>query len=145
MKNREKFRDEIVRALGDDEVVNGKTCRFVKDNVIPRFVPEENVRENPCGFLTCETCSKMFAFWLEEEYVERPKPEVDWSRVPVDTLVRVRDSEDEEWILRYFKGIGDTNSTCRYAVWGSGATSKTANGHYVYWKYCELVEDADDK
>lgn len=50
MKNREKFRDEIVRALGDDEVVNGKTCRFVKDNVIPRFVPEENVRGKSVRF-----------------------------------------------------------------------------------------------
>lgn len=107
MKNREKYREEIARALGDNEVVNGKTCRFVKDNVIPRFVPEENVRENPCGFLTCETCSKMFAFWLEEEYVEPP---VDWSKVPVDTLVRVRDHESKDWNLRYFKGIDDSSS-----------------------------------
>ena len=141
MKNREKFRDEIVRALGDDEVVNGKTCRFVKDNVIPRFVPEENVRENPCGFLTCETCSKMFAFWLEEEYVEPP---VDWNNVPVDTLVRVRDYEFRDWNLRYFKGIDKSNQEEKYEAWSNGATSKTANDSSNHWKYCELVEVEED-
>lgn len=145
MKNREKFREEIVRALGDDEVVNGKTCRFVKDNVIPRFVPKENVRQNPCGFLTCETCSKMFAFWLDEEYVEPQKPEVDWSKVPVDTLVRVRDRENQEWTLMYFKEISDTNPPYKFETWCDGATSKTAcDGNYVGWIYCELVEDEDE-
>lgn len=144
MKNREKFRDEIVRALEDDEVVNGKTCRFVKDNVIPRFVPEENVRQNPCGFLTCETCSKMFAFWLGEEYVEPQKPEVDWDNVPVDTLVRVRDYENFEWYLRYFKGIDKSNPEAKYEAWLNGATSKTADDSSIHWKYCELVEDEDD-
>lgn len=143
MKNREKFREEIVRALGDDKVVNGKTCLFMKDNVIPRFVPEENVRQNPCGFLTCETCSKMFAFWLDEEYVEPQKPAVDWSKVPVDTLVRVRDYENVEWYLRYFKGIDKSNPEEKYEAWSNGTTSKTSNDKYVHWKYCELVEDED--
>lgn len=144
MKNREKFRDEIVSALGDDEVVNGKTCRFVKDNVIPRFVPKENVRQNPCGFLTCGTCSKMFAFWLDEEYEEPQKPEVDWSKVPVDTLVRVRDYENVDWYLRYFKGVDESNPEEKYEAWTNGTTSKTSNDKYVHWKYCELVEVEDE-
>lgn len=67
-----------------------------------------------------------------------------WDNVPVDTLVRVRARDEEEWILRYFKGTGDKNSPYRYAVWASGATSKTTNGDYTYWKYCELVEDEDN-
>lgn len=140
MKNREKYREEIVRALGDNEVVNGKTCRFVKDNVIPRFVPEENVRENPCGFLTCETCSKMFAFWLEEEYVEPP---VDWSKVPVDTLVRVQYDKSNKWILRYFKAY-ENGAVAPYVTWVSGTTSATSGGLEEHWKYCELVEEGDD-
>ena len=79
--------------------------------------------------------------WLDEEYKES---EVDWSKVPVDTLVRVRDGEDEEWILRYFKGINEDSLRRRYEAWESGATSKTANGEYLCWKYCELVEDEDN-
>lgn len=71
---------------------------------------------------SCMLCRTIFAFWLDEEYIEPPKPEVDWSNVPVDTLVRVRDREDQEWTLRYFKGIDDGNAMCRYSVWASGAT-----------------------
>lgn len=141
MKNRDKYREEIVKAFENDDIVNEKTCRFVRDNVIPKFRPEENKGQSRCGALSCVVCSKIFAFWLDEEFEE--EHEVDWSKVPVDTLVRVRDRDEQEWILRYFKGIGDKNSTCRYAVWTSGATSKTANGGYTYWKYCELVEDED--
>lgn len=144
MKNREKYREEIARTLENDDILNEKMCTFTRDNVIPKFISEENREQCRCGTLSCAVCSKIFAFWLDEEYVEPQEPAVDWSKVPVDTLVRVRDDEDGKWDLRYFKGIGDNNSTCRYAVWASGATSKTANGGYTYWKYCELVEDEDE-
>lgn len=89
--------------------------------------------------LDCDICGIMFSFWLDEEYEEPPKPEVDWGKVPVDTLVRVRDHESEEWRLQYFKGIDDS-STERFMVWECGATSVTAEGDYTNWKYCELVE-----
>ena len=91
MKNREKFRDEIVEAIKEDNDENGKMCCFLKDNVIPRFVSEEDMEWSVCADMNCYTCVKIFAFWLDEEYEEPPKPEVDWSKVPVDTLVRVRD------------------------------------------------------
>lgn len=77
---------------------------------------------------------------VKEEYEE---PEVDWSKVPVDTLVRVRDSEDEEWRLRYFRRFINGSNTYRYVTWQNGATSKTANRNAEGWKYCELVEDED--
>ena len=70
---------------------------------------------------------------------------LDWSKVPVDTLVRVRDREDEGWILRYFKGINDKNLRRRYEAWESGEKSKTAKGKYLCWKYCELVEEEEDE
>lgn len=143
MKNREKFRSEIVEAIKEDNELNEKLCCFVKDNVIPRFVSEENMEEYPCGDMNCRTCVRTFAFWLDEEYVEPPKPEVDWSKVPVDTLVRVRDSEHDEWVPRYFVGI-DENHKGRYMVWAGGATSKTSRGSTMHWMHCELVEDADD-
>ena len=144
MKNREKFRGEIVEAIKESNDDNEKMCCFLKDNVIPRFISEEDMELSICGGMDCHTCAKMFAFWLEEEYIEPPKPEVDWENVPVDTLVRVRDREDREWILRYFKGINDGNAMCRYSAWESGATSKTANGKDLCWNYCELVADEDN-
>ena len=140
MKNREKFRGEIVEALKEDN----EMCCFLKDNVIPRFISEENMTLRTCRGIDCYTCAQMFAFWLEEEYTEPPKPEVDWSNVPVDTLVRVRDREEQEWTLMYFKGIDEKGYINRFQTWVDGATSKTAYGVYKNWTYCELVEDEDD-
>ena len=52
--------------------------------------------------MTCTCCRAIFSVWLDEECEEPPKPEVDWDNVPVDTLVRVRNSGDNKWLLRYF-------------------------------------------
>lgn len=138
MKNREKYRDEILNSVfirGNLEAY----CEFAKKNVLPNLT---NCTNGECdGLQSCGLCRDIFAFWLDEEYEE---PELDWSKVPVDTLVRVRDREDQEWILRYFKGINDGNAMCRYSAWESGATSKTAERKYLCWKYCELVEDEDN-
>ncbi len=144
MKNREKFRDEIVGAIKEDNDENGKMCCFLKDNVIPRFVSEEDMELSTCGGVDCHTCAKMFAFWLDEKYVEPPKPKVNWSKVPVDTLVRVRYGVNGEWLLRYFKGI-DIRGKCRpFETWADGATSVTAEGYTEHWEQCELAEDADE-
>ena len=93
MKNREKYRDEIMEAIKRRRADNDNMCRFLRDNVIPRFASEADVEREVCGNLECYTCANLFAFWLDEEYIEPPKPEVDWDKVPVDTLVRVRDGE----------------------------------------------------
>ena len=143
MKNREKFREEIVEAFKGDDTTNEKLCRFLKDNVIPRFVPE--MERGTCGCLYCHTCTKMFTFWLDEEYVEPQKPEVDWGKVPVDTLVRVKDDEDDEWVLRYFCGWSKNWDFERYRTFPTGTTSKTTTyNYYEPWKYCELVEDDNE-
>lgn len=138
MKNREKYRDKIVEAIKEDDANNEKLCCFVQNNIIPRFVSEEDMKWGSCRGVNCHTCEKMFAFWLDEEY------EVDWDNVPVDTLVRVRDYEYCEWNLRYFKGIDKSNPDEKYEAWLNGATSKTADDSSNHWKYCELVEDEDN-
>lgn len=84
----------------------------------------------------------MFAFWLDEEYVEPP---TDWSKVPVDTLVLVRDNEDDEWVLRYFDRFEEESfrsmSGHNYRVFADGATSVTGRDYVEHWKYCELAEE----
>lgn len=140
MKNREKYREEILNSVFSGTVEN--YCEFAKKNVLPNLTDCTN---GECDELSsCMLCRTIFAFWLDEGYEEPPKPEVDWSKVPVDTLVRVRDREDKEWILRYFKGINEDSLRQIYEVWESGATSKTADGKYLCWKYCELAEDEDN-
>lgn len=140
MKNREKFRDEILNSVFRGNVE--EYCEFAKKYVLPNLTDCTN---GECYELSsCELCRTIFAFWLDEEYEETPKPKVDWSNVPVDTLVRVRDSEGEDWILRYFKGFEEEDYISRFQTWMDGATSKTAYGGYEGWMYCELVEDEDN-
>ena len=136
MKNREKFREEIVKAIK-----NGDSCDFMIKKVNPVYSDGWECNDLLCQRDDCEACLKLFALWLDEEY---EKPEVDWNDVPVDTLVRVRDREDKDWILRYFKGINDKHLRRRYEAWESGTTSKTSYGEYENWTFCELVEDEDN-
>lgn len=133
MKNREKYREELINLIklenNGADTYHSALCDFVKSKVLPNYTNED------CSNFWCITCTKMFAFWLDEEYTE-----VDWSKIPVDTLVRVRDHESKEWNLRYFKGIDDSSSN-KFIVWTAGATSVTAEGSCMNWKYCELVEE----
>ena len=135
MKNREKYKNELIEVIKKD----GKLCEFVKKHEVFRMFGKDS--KSYCK-MTCVTCGTALQIWLDEEYKE---PEVDWGKVPVDTLVRVRDGEYEKWRLRYFCGFFDYDSL-KYATWNGGKTSKTADGTFDYtpWRYCELVEDEDE-
>lgn len=138
MKNREKFREQILEFA----VAPGRDiCDFKRKEVLAHF-------GKGCGGSSCSWCSIILNLWLDEEYEEPPKPEVDWDNVPVDTLVRVRDDENGDWTLRYFKGFSRTPSAYPpgyyYDVWEDGTTSVTAEERTERWKCCELVEDEDN-
>lgn len=141
MKNREKYKNELMDVIKMD----GNICGFVKNHGVAKMLG--NDIERLCE-MDCVTCGTALQIWLDEEYTEPPKPEIDWSKVPVDTLVRVRDYKSDEWTLRYFKGLSRTPSAYPpgydYEVWALGATSVTAEGDTEQWKYCELVEDEDN-
>lgn len=140
VKNREKFRDEIVKAIKSRE-----TCEFMNDTVIPEFIGSKTDSKCICEMGDCRACLIRFTLWLDEEYMEPPKPEVDWGKVPVDTLVRVRNDEDGEWLLRYFcEWNGDTNTGHKYSTFPEGRTSKTAIYYVENWRFCDLVEVEDE-
>lgn len=139
MKNREKFRDEIIKnARNTSERIN--ICEFFRINVLPHF------GDGGCDSVNCAWCNTLFRLWLDEEYEEPPKPEVDWSKVPVDTLVRVKDDEEDTWALRYFCGWSENENYGKYRIFPNGTTSKTTTSNYTeYWMYCELVEEEIDQ
>lgn len=149
MTNREKFRKELAGAIKESLLARhpgSDVCGFIKDKVWPSFLTKEEIAEGRCdNSILCNDCTKAFVFWLDEEYTEPPKPEVDWANVPVDTLVRVKDFEDDVWVLRYFKGIDACNPVERFVAWEDGKTSVTANGGCTNWAFCELVEDLEEK
>lgn len=137
MKNREKYKAKIIKMILEE-----KTCDFMEDLVFPQYIDGKEDCEGYCQSRSCESCSKLFAFWLDEEYEKPSKPEVDWSKVPVDTLVRVRDGQDGPGVLMYFCCY-TPDSIYKFKTWEKGKTSKTADG-IQRWLFCELVEDEDD-
>ena len=134
MKNREKYKNELMNVIK----IEGRICGFVKKHEVYRMF--ENDSNSYCK-MACATCSTALQLWLDEEYEE---PEVDWDNVPVDTLVRVRNNKNDEWVLRYFKKFR-INWFTKFATWADGKTSKTVDDFETEeWKYCELVEDEFD-
>ena len=117
MKNYEKYADEIREYKGDSFCID-----FVKPNILKSDHCESDFTK----------CRMLQMLWLLEEYEE---PETDWSKVEVDTPILVRDSENEEWIKRYF-------AECKYGTvyaWIDGRTSWTEN-YMESWKYTKLAE-----
>ena len=91
-----------------------------------------------CLFIHTFSCSDEALNWLLTEYKE---PEVDWSKVKVDTPILVRKNEDKEWVNRYFAKFADG----KVYAWVSGATSWTVDDEYdvTFWKYAKLAESED--
>lgn len=79
MKNYEKYRDEIVKSnytsdIGDDSFCNN----FVEPNILKPMGKR-------CLDVSCVHCRMLMSVWLMDEYKETDEPEIDWSKVPVDT------------------------------------------------------------
>lgn len=143
MKNREKYKNELMNAIKMD----GRICKFVKKHDVFRMIGTD--WESFCGETDCPACTTVLQLWLDEEYMEPPKPEVDWENVPVDTLVRVRNDENGEWLLRHFCGWNfcewNEDTDHKYSTFPNGRTSKTATYYIIEnWRFCELVEDEDE-
>ena len=127
MKNYEKYADEIREYKGS----SGYFCS--------KFIMPHILKKDSCAGISCEHCHTLQMVWLLEDYEEPKEPEVDWSKVPVDTPVLVRGCEDEEWKKMHFaECILNT-----VYVWEGGKTSWTTNNTYP-WDYAKLAEDEEE-
>ena len=117
MKNYEKYADEIKEYNG---------YNFCTDFVVPYVLKSDDCFNN------CSRCGMIQMIWLLEDYKE---PEVDWSKVEVDTPILVRQGKNGEWLERHFAKYenGDV-----YA-WVDGQTSWTGADE-IKWKYAKLAE-----
>lgn len=123
MTNREKYLDEILSAMSW-----GKFSGEI-DHC-------QNHKCDDCDFETGQrSCRKEATAWLQAEAVE--EPEVDWSKVPVDTPIWVRDSEDNEWRPRYFAKYEDGS----VHTWNGGTTSWSSDGGTTGWTQAKLAEE----
>ena len=121
MTNGEKYKKEIILS---------NPCCFITDHVL-----KPNKIDSCAGEISCDTCRMLTTIWLMEEYKE---PETDWSKIPVDTAILVRDREDTKWKKRHFAKYEDK----KVYTYVSGNTSWTDDGENstVCWNFAKLPE-----
>lgn len=134
MTNREKYAEQIL-----DIAVTGNTIAIDKKG---NFYKCSDLECEDCIFSRFDQddcyCSEKIKKWSEQEYVEPP---VDWSKVPVDTKILVRGSEDGRWKRRHFARY---ESNIVFA-WNRGCTSYSVDGYddAAGWKYAKLAEEGE--
>ena len=130
MKNYEKYADEIRKLKS---CIGIEWCElFAKPKVLKPL-------GRKCEDVSCGLCNALATLWLLEEYEEPEEPEIDWSKVEVDTPILVRAYEDEDWLKRYFAKY--ENGTV-YA-WSCGCTSWSETVMND-WKYAKLAESEEE-
>ena len=120
MKNYEKYSDEIKKFNGDS---------FCESFIDPYILKSYGMS---CFNISCTRCRPLQLIWFMEDYKE---PEIDWSKVEVDTPILVKQFEDKEWSKRYFAKYENGN----VYTWCGGRTSWTETDIYA-WNYAKLAE-----
>lgn len=93
-----------------------------------------------CKDIHCDVCLFHYDYcadeklqWANEEYKE---PGIDWSKVPVDTKILVKDNFENDWLPRYFAKY---YNGIVYA-WVDGKTSFSAEDEEImYWNHVKLA------
>ena len=129
MKNYEKYAD-VVKTYN-----NGSS--YCEEIIIPNVLKPLG---KSCIGTSCSVCYALTTLWLLEDYEEPKEPEVDWSKVEVDTPILVRTVEGAEWFKRHFAKYEDG----RVFVWNNGKTSWTAHDKLMTdWNYAKLAESEE--
>lgn len=131
MLNIEKYKDKLVELC----VIDIDRLALIQGQ--PRIC-NSSLLCNECLFNNnIDFCSGEALNWLFSEYKE---PEVDWSKVKVDTPILVKDTEEGEWQKRHFSGVKNG----KVYAWHDGLTSWSAiGGCERSWKYAKLAESEE--
>lgn len=128
MTNYEHYKEQIERItrLGRRVAMNATTGEIVCCG---------DTHCNECLFQGSEVanCSQKAFEWADEEYKE---PEIDWTKVPIDTPVLVSD-DGVNWERRYF--VRRTAEAMFY-VYSNGATSWSTDSCVTWYRHAKLAE-----
>ena len=127
MTNYEHYKEQIKRftRMGQKVAINKDT------NEITHCL---ELRCNECLFGGTDSCSKKSQAWADDEYIE----EVDWSKIPVDTPILVKQLRHNDWSRRYFSHYDNKNGlVCAFS---DGKTSWTGQDDWKSWNYAKLAE-----
>lgn len=122
MLNYEKYMKELKNP-------NINLCRFAAEHILRKFGAI-------CSEISCPVCQRLQSVWLTQEYEE---PEVDWSKVEVDTPILVWDDEEQDKVHRHFAKYEDSV----IFAWKDGMTSWSTETKIV-WTYAELAEVSNE-
>lgn len=137
MTNYEKYKDELIKHVIAQSYIGLEihTNKLVDCSDLCC----EKCKFNANGASVCKNACEMEK-WLDSEYVEPEKEEVDWSKVPIDAPVMVSD-DNENWCKRHFAYYRDK----RIWVFNNGLTSWTIKdlSEVTDWVYGKLLEDGE--
>lgn len=129
MTNYEHYKEQIewITRLGRRVAMNATTGEIVCCG---------DTHCNECLFQGSEVanCSQKAFKWADEEYKE---PEIDWSKVAVDTPVLVSD-DGVNWERRYFVR---KSAEAMFCVYSKGATSWSTDGYVAWYRYAKLANE----
>lgn len=130
MTNYEHYKEQIewITRLGRRVAMNATTGEIVCCG---------DTHCNECLFQGSEdaNCSQKAFEWADEEYKE---PEVDWSKVPVDTPIFVS-NDGTNWVRRHFAKVTSLGTIWVYSGGGTSWTVDTTNP-IIGYKYAKLAE-----
>ena len=134
MINYEKYKDEIDEIFDTNDgtiAINKNTNEITNCSDFECSKCLFSARYNNTIF-----CAITMAKWLVSEYKE---PEIDWSKVAVDTPVLISvDGKNGNWFNRYFAGVNEKGQPTAFCY---GAT-QWSNGYKepCHFKYIKLAE-----
>ena len=100
MLNKEKYAKEIIDIACSGDSIGMRNGVLCACNSISNCIY--------CDFYGNKTiCEIAIKDWTNSEYKER---EIDWSKVPVDTLIYVWDNNDNRTYKRHFAGYNKVNN-----------------------------------
>lgn len=127
MINLEKYKNEIIEGKYPD----------ICNNFINPIILKKYNKKCGEGDVTCTYCTLLQFIWLNEEYKEYEEPEIDWTKIEVDTPIQVSENR-EYWYNRYF---------CKYEngfvyTWKDERTSFSISHSEkpMPWNYARLVK-----
>lgn len=134
MKNIEKYSKKLMEGIGV-HVERPLCAEFIAPVILKSF-------GKTCATTSCYECRKLRIAWANEEYKE---PKVDWSKVPVDAPIYVRDNENAPWEPKHFAKYEKGN----VYTWSGGRTSHTAaetGGVYMHsWIFTKLASPEQEE
>lgn len=100
-----------------------------------------------CNLLSVNLTDKEIIKYIKivEEWDKEHPVEIDWSKVPEDTPVYVRQNKADKFMFCYFKKYYP-NYEKPFQCYPDGQTSWSSHGlNGTYWVHCELAREEDVK